>query len=176
MKKKMRKPPKANMFVPKCALVILFIFLKYSNQISIKSEISEIIDNNATSSTSTSTHDYSAVLTKSVPNVKQSFSHCLEKQTNEVIRCFLKQSILSMNSAIENNDTWHITDYLSVIKNGEWQKPVANVGDAREFKSVFSVFLNKINELVESRSVQFKIPHKDREARKYAISSLETGK
>lgn len=154
------------MFIPKCALIILIIFLKYSNQISIKNENSEIVDSNNVNSNDNSNN-------KSVSNVKRSFSNCLQKQSNEVVRCILKQSILSMNSAIEDNDTWYITDHLSVIKNPEW-KPVEN--EAREYKSVFSMFLDKINDVLESRSVQFKIPQKNREAKRYSSSSVEMGK
>lgn len=161
----MRKLPKSNMLIPKCTLILLIIFLKYSNQVAIKNEISEITDN--------SSDDHNNAISKSVSNVKQSLSTCIQKPSNEVVRCILKHSILSMSSAIDDNDTWHITDYLSMIKNTEW-KPVEN--QAREHKSVFSVFLDKLSDLLESRSVQFKIPQKNREAKQYASSSVEMGK
>lgn len=161
---KMRKFSRNNLFVLKCALIILTIFPKLSIQISIKNEISETDDDVSTTINNTNS------ISKSVSNVKRSFSNCLQKQSNEIVRCILKQSILNMNSAIDDNDTWHITDYISVIKNAEW-KPVEN--EAREYKSVFSMFLNKINDLLESRSVQFKIPQKNREPRQYSLSTYE---
>lgn len=52
-----------------------------------------------------------------------SVRHCSKKQPKVLAYCLLKQSILSMDRAIESNVTWQINDFLSLKKNVEW-KPV----------------------------------------------------
>lgn len=111
-----------------------------------------------------------------------SMRHCTKKQPKVLAYCLLKHSILSMERAIESNNTWHINDFVSMKKNMDW-KPVElvqeidnNVVDNASNSTIYNTFLRKATDLLRSRTIEFSIPQGDLSLRSGRALDGETGK
>lgn len=104
-----------------------------------------------TTSTTTTTEDYSS-------NIFGLIKHCAHQP--EIFKCMKKQTVIVLDNIIRNNETWIVNDYISVNRDPEWDGNVTVVEDT---DNLDGVLMRKLNNLADSKMIQFKIQPKSTE-------------
>lgn len=88
----------------------------------------------------------------------KTFGQCLRKSPNALVTCAVERALNNVDCLIASNATWQLNEYISFKKNTDW-KPIEH--EARQQRSIFESAMDKVGDLVASRSVQFIIPDGD---------------
>lgn len=129
-------------------ILLLLVFIKQSTQISISSETSS-----------------SEVSTSEMPSLNQTgclktIGQCLRSQPQSLITCAVENTLNNLDCAIASNSTWQLNNFISLKKNSDW-KPIEFEG--RSDESITDTVMNKVSNLIASRSIQFNIPEEEEE-------------
>lgn len=129
----------------KRCLVCLILFVDYT--------ITAPSENSAMNSTDELTNKN---ITKSY---WQTMLNCANKrQSNGWTYCVFKQSLTQLDKVIANNETWQLSDYVSLRKNANW-KPLEF--ERRSIQTPYGQIVRRLCDLVMSRTVKFSIPSND---------------
>lgn len=131
------------MLTLKSGIVVLLMLLKPSTQISISNGI------NSENSPIEATNRTGCIKT---------FGQCLRMGPNALMTCAVERALNNVDCLIASNATWQLNEYISFRKNNDW-KPIKH--EARQQRSMFESVMDKVGDLVASRSVQFMIPDGD---------------
>lgn len=135
----------------KRCLVCLIFFVDYTitapSENSAINSTDELINRNITKSNGTS--------------YWQTMLNCAnKKQSNGWTYCVFKQSLTQLDKVIANNETWQLSDYVSLRKNANW-KPLEF--ERRSIQTPYGQIVRRLCDLVMSRTVKFSIPSNDDE-------------
>lgn len=100
-----------------------------------------------------------------VKSVGKEFSDCLKYlKTGE---CLKEKLLKTMDSALKDNSTWAINDFIEIIKTANYTQPATTSSGSRGFADAVG---EKMLQLAEARSLHFQlIPRSLDEARKKYI-------
>lgn len=162
--KKMINLAKMLIFKSGLILIILLMLLGPSTQISVSSETRQHmhsgIQSNETNSNLDSephSHPHPHPITNQVGCLK-TIGQCFRHSPKELANCAFEHALNNMDCLIVSNTTWHLNEYISFKKNADWTQ---NEVEARQQRSLFETVLNKISDLIASRSVQFSLPSEE---------------
>lgn len=151
------------MTVFKSGIFLMFVLsIEQSTQFSISSEMNSELPLYATTTTTTtvpSTAIAETTLSPSPSNQQtgclKTIGQCFRQRPNDLVECGLEHAINNIDCFIASNKTWHVNEFIALKKNADW-KP--NEIEARQDQTMFESVLNKLSDLVASRSIQFSIP------------------
>lgn len=127
----------------KSGIIVLLMLLKPSTQISISNGINS---------------ENRPIETTNRTGCIKTFGQCLRKSPNALVTCAVERALNNVDCLIASNATWQLNEYILFKKNTDW-KPIEH--EARQQRSMFESVMDKVGDLVSSRSVQFIIPDGD---------------
>lgn len=159
----------------KSGIILLFVLIEQSTQFSISSEVySELPSSTASTSSSlfsplaptTPSSSSSSSTSSSLSNQTgcnfKTIGQCFRLRPNELGTCAMEHALNNMDCLIASNETWRLTDFITVKKNDEWQPQLSSVSsteiESRQEQTPVQMAINKFNDLVSSRSIQFSLP------------------
>lgn len=98
--------------------------------------------------------------TNDTTNYWKNLIECIKNPLNKFTNCLYTSSIITLDKIIENNDTWHLTNYIALKKNINWR---STKFVAREIQSPIDYVITKITDLLTCRSLQFILPNENEE-------------
>lgn len=131
------------MVIFKSGIIVLLMLLKPSTQISISNGINS---------------ENPPIETTNRTGCIKPFGQCFRKSPNALVTCAIERALNNVDCLIASNATWQLNEYISLKKNTDW-KPIEH--EARQQRSMFESIMDKVGDLVTSRSVQFIIPDDD---------------
>lgn len=79
--------------------------------------------------------------------------HCIQDQ--EIVKCLKKKAINKLENIIHSNDSWTLTDYVTLQRDPKWREINDDVRDFND-SNIDQVLRTKIDNFVESRMLQIK--------------------
>lgn len=131
------------MLIFKSGIIVFLMLLKSSTQISISNGINS---------------ENQPIETTNRIGCIKTFGQCLRKSPNALVTCAVERALNNVDCLLASNATWQLNEYISFKKNTDW-KPIEH--EARQQRSMFELVMDKVGDLVASRSVQFIIPDGD---------------
>lgn len=146
----------------KSGIIFLFVLIEQSTQFSVSSEVYSELPSSISSSYSplaTTTPSSSTLSNRTGCNFK-TIGQCFRLRPNELGTCAMEHALNNMDCLIASNETWRLNDFITVKKNDEWQSssPSSTEIESRQEQTPVQMALNKVNDLVSSRSIQFSLP------------------
>lgn len=83
-------------------------------------------------------------------SVVQLIGHCVAEV--EILKCLRQETVQAIESAINDNRTWYLNDYVQLNRNPD----VEMRSNGLEQMNNNTTILDKISDLVQSRSLSFK--------------------
>lgn len=124
----------------KSGIFLICVLIEKSTQFSISSEMnSELPSSNQTGCLKT-------------------IGQCFRYRPDEVATCAIEHALNNVDCFIASNTTWHLNDFIALKKNDNWQPTEIQ---ARQDQSLLEMVINKISDLIASRSVQFAVPQEE---------------
>jgi len=133
--------------------ILLSIFC-HSKQ-NIIPTIATIEENESQETNTISNNSTSYLINEQLNKPSYSFltivNHCITQM--EIIKCFKKQAIRSLNDAENNNEVWDLNDYITLKRNPLFDAQVNHSNDT----DLDNQLWNKMQNIFKSRSIQIRL-------------------